>query len=172
MINHHPIGRGNSEGKPSKIASEAFPSSSRPLWVRGTTSRLTESDFPLGLFHLNNRKRQLEKNGLNPYPWQFMLWGNSANPQTDWLYYTVWFRYWQPFFCPVTMSLPTCLFWDPGGVKLEPLCNSSIVGCQWTVNCLLGAISFHNILIDLQYNFQNLNDKKFSQMVLSTSNEY
>ena len=32
------------------------------------------------------------------------------------------------------------------------------------------AISFHNILINLQYNFQNLNDKQFSQMVLSTRN--
>ncbi len=25
-----------------------------------------------------------------------------------------------------------------GGVKLESLCNFSIVGCQWTLNCLLG----------------------------------
>ncbi len=32
------------------------------------------------------------------------------------------------------------------------------------------AISFHNILINLQYNFQNLNDNHFSQMVLSTCN--
>ncbi len=32
------------------------------------------------------------------------------------------------------------------------------------------AIWFHNILINLQYNFQNLNDKHFSQMVLSTRN--
>ena len=35
--------------------------------------------------------------------------------------------------------LPTWQFWDPGGVKLESLCNFSIVGCQWTVNCLLGS---------------------------------
>ncbi len=34
------------------------------------------------------------------------------------------------------------------------------------------AISFHSILINLQYNFQNLNDKYFLQMVLSTSNQY
>ncbi len=34
--------------------------------------------------------------------------------------------------------LPTRQFWDSGGVKLESLCNFSIVGCQWTVNCLLG----------------------------------
>ena len=32
------------------------------------------------------------------------------------------------------------------------------------------AISSHNILINVQYNFQHLNDKHFSQMVLSTSN--
>ena len=30
-------------------------------------------------------------------------------------------------------------FWDSGGVKLESQCNFSIAGCQWTVNCLLGA---------------------------------
>ena len=33
---------------------------------------------------------------------------------------------------------PTWQFWDSGGVKLESLCNFSIVGCQGTVNCLLG----------------------------------
>ncbi len=33
---------------------------------------------------------------------------------------------------------PTWQFWDPGGVKLDSLCNFSIVGCQWTVNCLQG----------------------------------
>ncbi len=33
---------------------------------------------------------------------------------------------------------PTWQFWDSGGVKLESLCNFSIMGCQWTVNCLLG----------------------------------
>ncbi len=33
---------------------------------------------------------------------------------------------------------PTWQFWDSGGVKLESLCNFSIVVCQWTVNCLLG----------------------------------
>ena len=36
------------------------------------------------------------------------------------------------------LPLPTWQFWDSGGVKLESLCNFSIVGCQWTVNCLLG----------------------------------
>ncbi len=39
-------------------------------------------------------------------------------------------------------SLPTRQFWDSGGVKLESLCNFSIVGCQWTVNCLLGIALF------------------------------
>ena len=34
--------------------------------------------------------------------------------------------------------IPMWQFWDSGGVKLESLCNFSIVGCQWTVNCLLG----------------------------------
>ncbi len=34
--------------------------------------------------------------------------------------------------------VPTWQFWDSGGVKLESLCNFSIVVCQWTVNCLLG----------------------------------
>ncbi len=33
---------------------------------------------------------------------------------------------------------PMWQFWDSGGVKLESLCNFSIVGCQWTVNSLLG----------------------------------
>ena len=42
---------------------------------------------------------------------------------------------------------PTWQFWDSGGVKLESLCNFSIVGCQWTVNCLLG--------IDLRIRSQN-----------------
>ena len=37
-----------------------------------------------------------------------------------------------------TVLEPTWQFWDPDGVKLESLCNFSIVGCQWTVNCLLG----------------------------------
>ena len=37
-------------------------------------------------------------------------------------------------------KIPTWQFWDYGGVKLESLCNYfSIVGCQWTVNCLLGS---------------------------------
>ena len=44
---------------------------------------------------------------------------------------------------------PTWQFWDSGGVKLESLCKSSIVGCQWTVNYLLGMhfllVSFHMI---------------------------
>ncbi len=35
--------------------------------------------------------------------------------------------------------VPTWQFWDSGGVKLESLCNFSIVGCQGTVNCLLGS---------------------------------
>ncbi len=35
-------------------------------------------------------------------------------------------------------AFPTWQFWDSGGVKLESLCNFSIVVCQWTVNCLLG----------------------------------
>ena len=38
------------------------------------------------------------------------------------------------------MQYPTRQFWDSGGVKLESLCNFSIVGCQWTVNCLLGYV--------------------------------
>ncbi len=38
-------------------------------------------------------------------------------------------------------KVPTWQFWDSGGVKLESLCNFSIVGCQWTVNCLLGGLS-------------------------------
>ena len=45
------------------------------------------------------------------------------------------------YFIPLghgTYFLPTRQFWDSGGVKLESLCNFSIVGCQWTVNCLLG----------------------------------
>ncbi len=40
-------------------------------------------------------------------------------------------------------QLPTRQFWDSGGVKLESLCNFSIVGCQWTVNCLLGLYFAH-----------------------------
>ncbi len=36
---------------------------------------------------------------------------------------------------------PTRQFWDSGGVKLESLCNFNIVGCQWTVNCLLGGFN-------------------------------
>ncbi len=36
------------------------------------------------------------------------------------------------------MYSPMWQFWDSGGVKLESLSNFSIVGCQWTVNCLLG----------------------------------
>ncbi len=36
-------------------------------------------------------------------------------------------------------GIPTWQFWDSGGVKLESLCNFSIVVCQWTVNCLLGS---------------------------------
>ncbi len=38
----------------------------------------------------------------------------------------------------MTDDNPTWQFWDSGGVKLESLCNFSIVVCQWTVNCLLG----------------------------------
>ncbi len=38
----------------------------------------------------------------------------------------------------LAIFLPTWQFWDCGGVKLESLCNFSIEGCQWTVNCLLG----------------------------------
>ncbi len=37
------------------------------------------------------------------------------------------------------IHVPTWQFWDSGGVKLESLCNCSIVVCQWTVNCLLGS---------------------------------
>ena len=40
-------------------------------------------------------------------------------------------RFWQ-------YEKPTWQFWDSGRVKLESLCNFSIVGCQWTANCLLG----------------------------------
>ncbi len=37
-------------------------------------------------------------------------------------------------------STPMWQFWDSGGVKLEFVCNFGIVGCQWTVNCLLGSV--------------------------------
>ncbi len=41
--------------------------------------------------------------------------------------------------CLFNIEIPTRQFWDSGGVKLESLCNFSIVGCQWTVDCLLGS---------------------------------
>ncbi len=42
----------------------------------------------------------------------------------------------------VYITGPTRQFWDSGGVKLESLCNFSIVVCQWTVNCLLGSHNY------------------------------
>ncbi len=43
-----------------------------------------------------------------------------------------------------TVVIPPWQFWDSGGVKLESLCKFSIVGCQWTVNCLLGNVTFES----------------------------
>ncbi len=46
-------------------------------------------------------------------------------------------------------------FWDSGGVKLESLWNFSIVGYQWTVNCLLGIITvIHMGLIAILARFE------------------
>ncbi len=62
-------------------------------------------------------------------------------------------------------------------------CSMSTNGCDYGVIQILAAIfcplvtcdnvpaiSFHSILINLQYNFQTLNGKHFSQLVLSKSN--
>ncbi len=50
---------------------------------------------------------------------------------------------------------PPWQFWDSGGVKLESLCNFSIVGCQWTVNCLLGGITRNVIKEIVQKSYDN-----------------
>ena len=39
---------------------------------------------------------------------------------------------------PVTTTQYSRQFWDCGRWKSDSLWNFSIVGCQWTVNCLLG----------------------------------
>ncbi len=58
-------------------------------------------------------------------------WRPSSNAGCSWRSTSAWQKWGY-------IAQPTKQFWDHGAVKLESLYNFSIVGCQWTVNCLLG----------------------------------